>query len=138
MPYALDLFHMVVLAAKTQKLSLMQTSWHLSVTVKAIGRHQVIHRLSIGRITTLHLHLQVPVSKLTRRPTTALARKDVPALGETGGSPPMQMVDAVNAALMECKPFAINDAKVQAFLEVYDSGLVEDNTVHQTRLVSIK
>ncbi|KIL56580.1 hypothetical protein M378DRAFT_465353 [Amanita muscaria Koide BX008] len=23
----------------------------------------------------------------------------------------MQMVDAVNAALMECKPFAINDAK---------------------------
>ncbi|KAM6496584.1 hypothetical protein JOM56_007057 [Amanita muscaria] len=56
----------------------------------------------------------------------------------------MQTVDAVNAALMECTPFAIDDAKEdedsdedykvmdEAFLEVYDSGLVEDNTVHQT------
>ncbi|KAM6496616.1 Rab-GTPase-TBC domain containing protein, partial [Amanita muscaria] len=154
---------------------------------KTIGKHQVIHRPSIGRITTLQepkareslltpsmrsstskSSIQSDSSSPTKSATdrssplvatpssstlsidmAALALKDVAVPEETGGIPPMQMVHAVNAALMERTPFAIDDAKededededsdedvddddevmdeVDAFLEAHDSGLTEED-----------
>ena len=81
----------------------------------------------------------------------AASSKNLPPVLETGGLSAMPMakaVNAVNAALMERTPFAIDDAKeddededddpfeedndqvmdeVDAFLEAHDSGLTEED-----------
>jgi hypothetical protein len=148
--------------------------------------YQVIHRPSIGRITTLQepkareslltpsMRSSASKSSISTESTTktdssssvatpstsmtgltidvvAASSKNLPPVLETGGLSAMPMakaVNAVNAALMERTPFAIDDAieddedsdddpfeedndqvmdEVDAFLEAHDSGLTEED-----------
>ncbi|THH10567.1 hypothetical protein EW146_g8334 [Bondarzewia mesenterica] len=147
---------------------------------KTIGRHQVIHRPSIGRYTSIEEprareslltpSMRRSSSKSSLSPSTAVSSTDLSSsVSSSGGTlalhvdpivangsdtassktefsprPPMALVEAANAALMERTPFAIDDAKdeddedededesevddgvmdeVDAFLEAHDSGL---------------
>ncbi|EIM86543.1 TBC-domain-containing protein [Stereum hirsutum FP-91666 SS1] len=107
---------------------------------KTIGKHQVIHRPSIGRYTTIEEpkareSLLSPHMRRTPSKSSLQTEAAATAVGETGsvqssatestlsvetklGQPvekpefsPMPMVQAANAALMERTAFAIDDAK---------------------------
>lgn len=104
---------------------------------KTIGKHQVVHRPSIGRYTKLEepkareslltpsmrkspskSSLSGSASSPAPSPPSTLSvnipseeQKSLPAVPESGSLSAMPMIQVVNAALMERTPFAIDDAK---------------------------
>ena len=112
---------------------------------KTIGKHQIIHRPSIGRYTSveeprareslLMPSMRRSSSKSSLSPSTTStvvasestisipspgakalsvdtqSTSDVDGAAQLSPMPPMALVEAANAALMERTPFAIDDAK---------------------------
>ncbi|KAF8350949.1 hypothetical protein F5887DRAFT_1058935 [Amanita rubescens] len=151
---------------------------------KTIGKHHVIHRPSIGRITTLQepkareslltpsMRSSASKSSLSTEsttktdssssvatPSTSMTGLTIDVTGGLSAMPMAKAVNAVNAALMERTPFAIDDAieddedsdddpfeedndqvmdEVDAFLEAHDSGLTEEDKRVASDLLNAK